>query len=118
MFTIANTHAVIMFEMNIGAEANSDKELYLLKETMQKSFSTLEYCITQDVRINYHALIYARNTIRYYERFGDDQYSEKYIDSSISQLEEILHRDEYMYYKIKMELKQLLMKLKQIKGIL
>ena len=118
VFTIANTHAVIMFEMNIGAEANSDKELYLLKETMQKSFSTLEYCITQDVRINYHALIYARNTIRYYERFGDDQYSEKYIDSSISQLEEILHRDEYMYYKIKMELKQLLMKLKQIKGIL
>ena len=37
VFTIANTHAVIMFEMNIGAEANSDKELYLLKETMQKS---------------------------------------------------------------------------------
>lgn len=79
MFTIANTHAVIMFEMNIGAEANSDKELYLLKETMQKSFSTLEYCITQDVRINYHALIYARNTIRYYERFGDDQYSENIL---------------------------------------
>lgn len=111
VFTIANTHAVILFEMNIGAEVNSNEELALLKETMQKSFGTLEYCITQDVRINYHALVYARNTIRYCERFGIDQYSNKYISSSISQIEEILGRDEYMYIKIEKELKRLLTQL-------
>ena len=117
VFTIANTHAVILFEMNIGAEVNSEEEVALLKETMQKSFGTLEYCITQDVRINYHALVYARNTMRYCERFGMDQYSNKYINSSISQIEEILGRDEYMYIKIKKELNSLLIQLKEKKKV-
>lgn len=117
VFTIANTHAVILFEMNIGAEVRSEEETVLLKETMQKSFGTLEYCITQDVRIIYHALVYARNTMRYCERFGMDQYSNKYINSSILQIEEILGRDEYMYIKIKKELNSLLIQLKEKKGI-
>lgn len=116
VFTIANTHAVILFEMNIEAVVNSDEELNLLKEMMQKSFGTLEYCITQDVRINYHALVYARNVIRYCDRFGIDEYSNKYIISSISQIEEILQRNEYMYIKIKKELKGLLIQLKEKKN--
>lgn len=116
VFTIANTHTVILFEMNIEAVVNSDEELNLLKEMMQKSFGTLEYCITQDVRINYHALVYARNVIRYCDRFGIDEYSNKYIISSISQIEEILQRNEYMYIKIKKELKRLLIQLKEKKN--
>lgn len=104
---------IVLFEMNIVAEVNNDEELVVLKETMQKSFGTLEYCITQDVRINYHARVYARNTVRYCERFGMDQYSKKYINSSISQIKEILNRDEYMYIKNKKELKRLLAQLQE-----
>lgn len=104
VFTIANTHAVILFEMNIEAEVSNEKENKILKETMQKSFKTLEYCITQDVRINYHALVYAKNTIRYYNRFGYDEYLEAYIESSLGQLKDILNKDEYMPAKMKREL--------------
>lgn len=104
VFTIANTHAVILFEMNIEAEVSNEKENKILKETMQKSFKTLEYCITQDVRINYHALVYAKNTIRYYNRFGYDEYLEAYIESSLGQLNDILNKDEYMPAKMKREL--------------
>jgi len=116
VFTIANTHAVILFEMNIEAEASTESELFLLKETMQKSFSTLEYCITQDVRINYHVLVYSRNAIRYYERFGVDQYTRTYIDSSLKQVEDVLNKDEYMYIKIKKQLQSLSRELMEIKS--
>jgi len=116
VFTIANTHAVILFEMNIEAEASTESELALLKETMQKSFSTLEYCITQDVRINYHVLVYSRNAIRYYERFGVDLYTRMYIESSLKQVEDVLNKDEYMYIKIKKQLQSLSRELMEIKS--
>ena len=38
-----------MFEKNINNKTNNENELVLLKNTIDKSFSTLEYCITQDV---------------------------------------------------------------------
>lgn len=104
VFTIANTHAVILFEMNIVAQATDDNDMRILKETMHKSFSTLEYCINQDVRINYHALVYAKNTIRYFERFGYDRYLRSYVDSSLEQLKDILSRDEYIPAKMRREL--------------
>ncbi len=106
VFTIANTHAVILFEMNIVAEANTDDQIRLLKETISRSFSTLGYCITQDARINYHVLVYSRNTLRYYERFGIDEYTKTYIDSSLRQLDEILKKDEYMYRGMRKELEK------------
>ena len=118
VFTIANTHAVILFEMNIEAEASMESELVLLKETMQKSFSTLEYCITQDVRISYHVLVYSRNAIRYYDKFGVDQYTRMYIESSLKQVEEVLNKDEYMYIKIKKQLQSLRRELTEIKSII
>ena len=107
VFTIANTHAVILFEMNIGVEANSEGENLLLKETMRKSFTTLEYCITQDVRINYHVLTYSRNTIRYYKKYEVDQYTRGYVESSLKQLEEVLSKNDYMYRGLRRELQTL-----------
>ena len=44
---------------------------------------TLEFCITQDVRVNYHVLTYARNAIRYFEKYGWDNYAEQYVNLSL-----------------------------------
>lgn len=52
IFSIANTHAIIMFEKNMEIKWKDDEELVLLKRIIENSFSTLEFCITQDIRAN------------------------------------------------------------------
>ena len=99
IFSIANTHAIIMFEKNMAVEAKNEKELDIQKNTIGRSFSTLEYCLSQDIRVSYHALTYARNAIRYYEKFGKDEFSESYIDSATVQLNSIIDSKEYIYSK-------------------
>ena len=118
IFSIANTHAIIMFEKNINNKTNNENELVLLKNTIDKSFSTLEYCITQDVRVNYHVLTYSRHAIRYYERFGIDEYAEQYIDSALNQLDIILTSGEYIFRGTLKELKNLQKELGEIKQII
>lgn len=115
IFSIANTHAIILFEMNMGIQISEGRDLGLLKSTIEKSFSTLEFCITQDVRVNYHVLTYARNAIRYYERFGDDEYAEQYIKSALNQLNIILTSGEYIFRGIFRELKNLQSELSNIR---
>ena len=100
--------------MNMEALANTESQIKLLKETLYKSFTTLGYCITQDARINYHVLVYARNTIRYFEKFGIDEYTGQYVKSSLKQLDEILQKDEYMYSGMKTELKHLKDRIQEI----
>ena len=100
IFSIANTHAIIMFEKNMAVEAKNEKELDIQKNTIGRSFSTLEYCLSQDIRVSYHALTYARNAIRYYEKFGKDEFSESYIDSATVQLNSIIDSKEYIYLSL------------------
>lgn len=118
IFSIANTHAIIMFEKNINNKMNNENELVLLKNSIDKSFSTLEYCITQDVRVNYHVLTYSRHAIRYYERFGIDEYTEQYIDSALNQLDIILTSGEYIFRGTLRELKNLQKELGEMKQII
>lgn len=115
IFSIANTHAIIMFEKNMAVDAKDEKELRMQKDTIQRSFATLEYCMTQDIRVNYHALTYARNAIRYFEKFGKDEESQSYIESAIKQLDIILESKEYIYRITQREMKNLLQNLREIK---
>ncbi len=117
IFSIANTHAIILFEMNMGNQT-SDTDIDLFKSTIEKSFTTLEFCITQDVRVNYHVLTYARNTIRYYEKYGIDEYAERYIESALNQLNIILSSGEYIFRGTYRELKSLQSELNSIKVII
>jgi tetratricopeptide (TPR) repeat protein len=119
IFSIANTHAIIMFEKNMSNKVNSGTDSTLLKSTIEKSFATLEYCITQDVRVNYHVLTYSRNAVRYYEKFGSDEYTAQYINSALKQLETILSSGEYIFrgtLKELMNLKKELLEIKEIIG--
>lgn len=102
IYTIANTHAMILFEKNIGVTCSEDK-IPELKEILNRSFSTLHYCVTKDVRVNYHVLVYARNTIRYIERFGIDTYAKEYVENSLARINTILTSGEFMYRKLREE---------------
>lgn len=115
IFSIANTHAIMMFEKNMAVDAKDKKELQMQKNTINRSFATLEYCMTQDIRVNNHALTYARNAVRYYEKFGKDEEAQNYIESAIKQLEIILESKEYIYRVTQREMKSLLQNLKEIK---
>lgn len=117
IFSIANTHAIIMFEKNMAVEAKNEKELDIQKNTIGRSFSTLEYCLSQDIRVSYHALTYARNAIRYYEKFGKDEFSESYIDSATVQLNSIIDSKEDIYRPVLREMKTLLSELREIKSV-
>lgn len=117
IFSIANTHAIIMFEKNMAVEAKNEKELDIQKNTIGRSFSTLEYCLSQDIRVSYHALTYARNAIRYYEKFGKDEFSESYIDSATVQLNSIIDSKESIYRPVLREMKTLLSELREIKSV-
>lgn len=103
IFSIANTHAVILFNKNIDSKCPVEKE-FDLKKLLNRSFDALEYCVTKDVKANYHVLIYARNTVRYLERFGVDEFSKSYIEKAIKNISEILDSNEFIYRKLRDEL--------------
>jgi hypothetical protein len=107
IFTIANTHAMIMFEKNIVVTPSNNSELIQLKQIIGRTFETLEYCIDKDLRVNYHVLIYARNTIRYFDKFGLDDNSKRYILTASNELEKITTSDEFIYRRLFRELKSL-----------
>lgn len=118
IFSIANTHAIIMFEKNMAVEARNEKDLDIQKNTIERSFATLEYCMSQDIRVSYHALTYARNAVRYYEKFGKDEFSERYLECAMEQLNSILESKEYLYRPVQREMKNLLNELREVKQIL
>lgn len=106
ILTIANTHAIILFNKNIDVKCEPQKEEEL-KQILKRSFETLEYCVTKDVRVNYHVLIYGRNTVCYLERFGMDAYAKEYIDVALKNICEIFSSEEFIYRKLADELRNI-----------
>lgn len=117
IFSIANTHAIIMFEKNMRIDAKGDAELKLQKEIIEQSFLTLEYCMDRDIRAAYHVLIYARNSYEYYLKFGIDEFTLGYITKSISQINDILNSKDYIFKTARSEMKSLLSNLNKIRSL-
>lgn len=101
IFSIANTHALIMFEKNILVEINKPEEIAKQKTIIEQSFSTLEYCMDTDIRAAYHVYVYAKNTLRYYDKFGADAYFVRYKAKAQEQIGDILGSNTYTYNKLK-----------------
>ena len=78
-----------------------------IKDTMyfvrNRSFETLYYCVTKDVRVNYHVLVYSRNTIHYVERFGMDDFAKEYVENALKHIDAILSSGEFMHRKLRAE---------------
>lgn len=77
IFSIRNSHAMILFDANINKQGND------VKYTLDNSMKILIDCYREDKRKLYHAKKFAEQAIEYFDRYGDDKANE-YITQAIS----------------------------------
>ena len=74
IFSIKNSHAIILFKANI----NTNDYDPLVRKTLDESMSILDECYKHDKRKAYHALSYANQSLKYWNKYGDDK-SKEYL---------------------------------------
>ncbi len=82
IFSIRNTHAIILFNANISKE-NEDGSVIA---TLHQSLEILKDCYENDLRKGYHARIFGELVLKFYETYGYDEV-EKYIETANKWLE-------------------------------
>ena len=75
IFSIRNTHAIILFNANISKE-NKDGSVIA---TLHQSLEILKDCYKNDLRKGFHARIFGELLLKFYEIYGYDEV-EKYIE--------------------------------------
>ena len=112
IYSINNTHAFILFDININ-KVPDDKGVLI--STLQNSFKTLDNCLKQDKRKSYHVITYANHAIQYYEKFHDTT-AFKYITLAYNYITTELSKDQYIpreIYRNFISLKKEIEKIKQ-----
>jgi hypothetical protein len=71
IFSIKNTHAQIIFAANINLEDSS-----IVRDTLDKSMDILKECYEKDDRRLVHSLIFSDQSIKYFEKYGDERSKE------------------------------------------
>ncbi|MGE4194889.1 MAG: SIR2 family protein [Pseudodesulfovibrio sp.] len=69
IFSIRNTHAVILFKANINMYDDSET----VRSTLNQSMEILSECYLSDKRKVYHALTFADFALKYNDKYGDEQ---------------------------------------------
>lgn len=88
IFSIRNTHAIILFNANIGKE-NKDGSVVA---TLHQSLGILKDCYENDLRKGFHACIFGELILKFYETYGYEEV-EKYIETAVEWLDkEILSK--------------------------
>lgn len=82
IFSIRNTHAIILFNANISKE-NEDGSVIA---TLHQSLEILKDCYENDLRKGFHARIFGELVLKFYEAYGYDEV-EKYIETAFNWLE-------------------------------
>ena len=91
VFSIKNSHAIILFEANIiHASNNGDGVLSSLDESM----TILTDCYRADKRKRYHAISFARQAIRYHRIYANGQ-AAKYLGTAREWLREEAEKAEW-----------------------
>ncbi len=67
VFSIRNSHAIILFRANIGADSNDPT----VAGTLKQSMDILAECYEDDKRKTYHALVFADQALKYWGVYGD-----------------------------------------------
>ena len=102
VFTIRNSHAIILFKANI--DGNDDDPT--VKQTLNQSMEILAQCYKDDKRKIYHAIIFADQAISYFEKYGDSV-ARTYLKTANQWLKEELEKSSWnrnlkrMYERIK-----------------
>jgi len=105
IFSIENTHAIILFKANLNAAKHNSKTRELLDRSMQ----ILIKCYADDQRKTYHAVTFAEQALEYVAFFGDSV-AKGYLESALKWLNEIQVERKYNYRvrSLIIELKKLL----------
>ncbi len=82
IFSIRNTHAIILFNANISKE-NKDGSVIA---TLHQSLEILKDCYKNDLRKGFHARIFGELVLMFYEAYGYDEV-EKYVETANKWLE-------------------------------
>lgn len=82
IFSIRNTHAIILFNANISKE-NEDGSVIA---TLHQSLEILKDCYKNDLRKGFHARIFGELVLKFYETYGYDEV-EKYVETAIEWLD-------------------------------
>jgi len=69
IWSILNSHAVILFRANIGRSPTDPT----VQRTLQRSMDILSRCYNDDKRKTYHALTFADQSIQYYGVYKNDE---------------------------------------------
>ena len=103
---IKNTQAFILFQHNI--KINDKDEIDVVKETLDKTFETVNECINKDLRKTFHVITYAENAIKYYKKFIKDQeysmYATQYLDKALQYIENEFETTEFISFTNKRQL--------------
>lgn len=88
IFSIRNTHAIILFNANIEKE-NRDGSVIA---TLHQSLEILKDCYENDLRKGFHARIFGELILKFYEIYGFEEV-EKYVETAVEWLDkEILSK--------------------------
>ncbi len=68
VWSIRNSHAVILFRANIGADGEGE----VIRRTLQQSMKILADCYKYDRRKPYHAAVFSEQALDYWDRYGDE----------------------------------------------
>lgn len=91
-FSIRNSHAIILFDANINKSDRDGGVRNLLDESMM----ILKKCMKADARKRFHAIRFGVQSLRYYEKYGDDQ-AQAYIVEAKRWLDEQIKTDTWDY---------------------
>lgn len=92
IFSIENTHAIILFKANINADKIDQKAREILDNSMQ----ILKKCYQEDQRKTYHAVTFAEQSLEYFSVFGDSV-AKQYLELSLKWLQEVELERKYNY---------------------
>lgn len=101
IFSIENTHAIVLFKANINSESDDPN----IRETLDKSMNILKKCYSEDSRKTYHAVTFAEQSIEYFTKYSDG-FAKDYLNLSIQWLKEAGTERKYNY-RVKRLLRQI-----------
>jgi ABC-type polar amino acid transport system ATPase subunit len=83
IYSIRNTHAIILFKANISLTDTDGT----VKQTLMQSMQILAQCYIEDRRKPYHAIVFADQALQYYDLYPG-QVGEGYLETAQKWLEE------------------------------
>ena len=82
VFSIQNTHAIILFNANINKENNDGSVI----ATLHQSLEILQNCYENDQRKGFHAQMFGELVLKLYDAYGYNEV-EKYVETANKWLE-------------------------------